>query len=451
MKTACLALTAVLTALLLACEPVPDFCGDGVIYNRDCDFCRGSRAYPLCADEKAAYNPMTQGCVTVQGKEVIGTRCADETVVPSGTPCGGYTLTAAVTPEGKGRFSPPPAKTDYSAGEPLFLGAEATDPDYEFAGWGGTVSSRENGFTHYMAGSNAQVLAVAIFKPKAPGRLVTEAVPRNGGTVYRDPDKESYAAGERVAVTAIPAAGYGFYGWSGADAPAGNTAAVEMTAESRTLAAIFVPAVCALNAKASPDNGGAVYINNAPVTSGGETLNVETAAAALALADEGFRFERWEASGGAKAATPLNWRTAVTIEPGAAEATLTAFFAPDRNGTGDQLPTEMAYAVTVSSAGTGANGGGLYAEGAEVEISVGTAPSGQTFKNWTTASNGVTFADANNAVTTFTMPRNAVTVTANFETSDTGGGGGNNDVDIIMFTDTRDGKKYKSVKIGGQT
>ena len=41
-----------------------------------------------------------------------------------------------------------------------------------------------------------------------------------------------------------------------------------------------------------------------------------------------------------------------------------------------------------------------------------TPPAGQQFKNWT---GSVSFANANSASTSFTMPANAVTVTANFE------------------------------------
>jgi uncharacterized protein (TIGR02145 family) len=87
---------------------------------------------------------------------------------------------------------------------------------------------------------------------------------------------------------------------------------------------------------------------------------------------------------------------------------------PAQNITLRALPPNT-YPVTVTSAGTGATGGGSYAAGAAVSISAGTAPAGKQFKNWTTASNGVTFANANGAATTFTMPANAVTVTANFE------------------------------------
>ncbi|MDL2274036.1 S-layer homology domain-containing protein [Oscillospiraceae bacterium OttesenSCG-928-G22] len=76
------------------------------------------------------------------------------------------------------------------------------------------------------------------------------------------------------------------------------------------------------------------------------------------------------------------------------------------------IPT---YAITVLSAGTGATGGGSYEAGATVTISAGTAPTGMRFKNWTTASLGVTFADSTSSTTTFPMPGHAVGVTANFE------------------------------------
>ncbi|GBU21814.1 hypothetical protein R80B4_01714 [Fibrobacteres bacterium R8-0-B4] len=77
--------------------------------------------------------------------------------------------------------------------------------------------------------------------------------------------------------------------------------------------------------------------------------------------------------------------------------------------------TRMKYRVTVASNGTGGTGGGDYVEDAEVSINAGTAQIGKVFKNWTTTSDGVTFADENSAATTFIMPPNAVTVTAVFD------------------------------------
>jgi uncharacterized protein (TIGR02145 family)/uncharacterized repeat protein (TIGR02543 family) len=76
-------------------------------------------------------------------------------------------------------------------------------------------------------------------------------------------------------------------------------------------------------------------------------------------------------------------------------------------------PDTAKYAVTVTG-GAGATGGGKYKADTIVVISAGTAPADKQFKNWT-SSPAVTFADANNATTTFTMPSSAVTVTAVFE------------------------------------
>ena len=87
------------------------------------------------------------------------------------------------------------------------------------------------------------------------------------------------------------------------------------------------------------------------------------------------------------------------------------------------------YAVTVNS-GTG---GGNYAEGATVSITANAPATGKVFDKWTTT-DGVTFANAKNATTTFVMPAKAVTVTATYKdapvttyavTVNSGTGGGN--------------------------
>ena len=82
-------------------------------------------------------------------------------------------------------------------------------------------------------------------------------------------------------------------------------------------------------------------------------------------------------------------------------------------GAGFNLTAPM-FTVTVNSAGAGATGGGSYAQGTIVNINAGAAPEGKVFDKWTTSGGG-TFADANSASTTFTMPGNAVTVTAEFK------------------------------------
>ena len=89
-------------------------------------------------------------------------------------------------------------------------------------------------------------------------------------------------------------------------------------------------------------------------------------------------------------------------------------FAQIRIGVAAAAPA--AYTVTVESEGTGATGGGKYTEGAAVTINAGTPPDDEHFIRWTT-NDGVTFANANNGITTFTMPAKAVTVTAVFGTT----------------------------------
>ncbi|GBU21223.1 hypothetical protein R80B4_01112 [Fibrobacteres bacterium R8-0-B4] len=621
MTTRKLSLTAaLLTAILLTCEPVPDFCGNGIEYNPDCDFCRGSKAYSLCVNEKRPYNPLVQGCVTETG--LIGTRCADNTVVPAGTPCGGYTLTLAAVPSDAGtlnNLSEP--KQAYSAGDTVELSASAA-AGYDFAGWGGSQPAGGAANARYaMKGSSPQVTVVAVFKPKAAGRLITDVFPKGAGTVMRSSGDNDYvyAADERVTVTAAPAAGFAFYGWSGADVPNADSARITVTMnESKTLAAIFTPAIYTLKAKAEPANGGAVYINLTAVYNDKDSLKVGKTVNVFARADEGFRFKEWKRNDNAYFADDTAQSTTVTIT---ASTTITAVFArggdgtidpplppgtgggsdstgtpPDSNvvggtnctsaatcgsdlmpdgktwmtenlnivtadswcyenspdscakygrlytwdaaktacPTGWHLPSRAEWQTLVDSAGgslagkklkaasgwnnrsdgttgngtddygfsalpgghryysggsfsdagnyggwwtatengsdyafyrnmyyhldnmyeissskdgtlsvrcvgdsvgnpvtppptykvtvtagTGATGNGNYAAGATVSISAGTAPAGQKFKNWTTTSNGVTFANANSAATTFSMPSNAVTVTANFMTDTT--------------------------------
>ena len=74
------------------------------------------------------------------------------------------------------------------------------------------------------------------------------------------------------------------------------------------------------------------------------------------------------------------------------------------------LPT---YEVTLN-AGTGAIGAGTYLEGQRVDITVGTI-AGKRFVNWTADKLSVNFNDVNNPTTYFTMPAEAVVVTAIFE------------------------------------
>lgn len=80
----------------------------------------------------------------------------------------------------------------------------------------------------------------------------------------------------------------------------------------------------------------------------------------------------------------------------------------------------LAFAVTVEGAYSGTTGAGTYVAGDTVRIDAGQRE-GYVFKGWTSA-DGVTFADAAQAATSFTMPDHAVTVTAQWEAVPVQGG-----------------------------
>jgi len=78
------------------------------------------------------------------------------------------------------------------------------------------------------------------------------------------------------------------------------------------------------------------------------------------------------------------------------------------------------YTLTVNGSYASESGAGSYVEGVTVSINAGSR-SNYTFSGWS-SSDGVTFANPNNAATTFTMPARNVNVTAAW--SYNGGGGG---------------------------
>ena len=68
------------------------------------------------------------------------------------------------------------------------------------------------------------------------------------------------------------------------------------------------------------------------------------------------------------------------------------------------------YSVTV----IGGSGSGSYAQGAPVVITANTPAAGSVFSKWVTESQGVSLASVSTSPTTFTMPGNNVTITAEY-------------------------------------
>jgi uncharacterized repeat protein (TIGR02543 family) len=119
---------------------------------------------------------------------------------------------------------------------------------------------------------------------------VTVAVnPVGGGSVLRDPDQTYYAPGTSVSITAVPASGYVFTGWSGSSTSKKATLAGPIDRDL-TLTANFqyIQRTYALTTTASPTGGGSVSrIPDKEAYTSGEQVTV------TATAESGYTFIGW--------------------------------------------------------------------------------------------------------------------------------------------------------------
>jgi len=119
-----------------------------------------------------------------------------------------YTLTVRINRAYGGKVSCSPSQESYAPGARVTVKAKPYR-GYMFVGWTGAADGMSNPVTVIMDGDKE---LRADFKEGYI--LKTKASPYWRGSVYRSPDKALYASGEPVTVTAVPAAGYLFAGWS---------------------------------------------------------------------------------------------------------------------------------------------------------------------------------------------------------------------------------------------
>jgi len=401
---AMLTATAMATATLFTCEKVPDFCGTGALYDPSCQFCFGNEAYNMCGGKD--YNPLTQGCD--RNRNTVGTRCLDESVVPSGTPCGGYTLTIAATPEIGGRAvnNTPPKGPTYGVGEQVIISAIPND-QYKFAGWAGAQLTGGEVASYTMKGNTPQVSIVAMFKHIGKGKLATEAFPKEGGTITLSPNKDTYSD-EPVTVTAANKPGYTFIGWSGDDTSKNATITVFMD-ESKTLVAMFKPVAHTLSVNANPSDAGAVFVNGTALA-GALSQNFGSRGVSVwAIAEKGYTFKNWSGTA-AKFENANNQNTTVTLE---ANATITANFT---RGDGGKVTTpSMICTLTVNKNPEIGGSVSLNPDGRVYNMGIlvtATAkPAGEyRFTGWSDGSKNI----SNDTMTTITMDKNK-TLIAKFQ------------------------------------
>jgi len=345
---------------------------------------------------------------------------------------GDVTYTVRVESAGTGASK----NSAYAAGAKVAISAGEAPAGQKFTNWTTTdedvifADANKTATTFIMPAKNVTVKANFEQIPDGGGgeddsittptpQYYTVTVLGDGTGMTGDGD---YATGDTVAVTAgTPPAGQAFKKWTTTDAAVtfadANRAATTfiMPAKPVTVTAEFESVSTTTPTYTVTVSGG---------TGGGSYAVGATVSITAGTAPTGQVFKNWTTSSNGVTFANANSATTTFKMPSNA-VTVTAEFG--------EAPK---YTVTVSSKWAGAAGSGSYSAGTTVSINAGTAPSGQIFTNWTTSSSGVTFANANSATTTFKMPANAVTVTANFVTG---------------FYDTRDNKFYKTVTIGSQT
>ena len=277
---------------------------------------------------------------------------------------------------------------DYAEGESVTITADEPAYDKLFKEWTGT-----EGLT-FTSGSAST--ATAIFT--MPGHDVTVTATYDTGytlTVRNGTGTGKYAAGAKLTITANnPPDGQRFKEWSGLTSSwiisgSKTTPTVTFTMPSFTHVVIAtyeeIPPACTVTYKVV--NGtwsdGTTADKTETVESGSRPAGVP----AGMIASSGYTGGAWDVNPGT---TTVN-----------GDRTFTYTFEP--------VPT---YAVTVNK-GTG---GGDYAEGESVTITANAPEPGMQFKEWTGAED-LTFTEgsASTSTATFTMPPNAVTLTASYE------------------------------------
>ena len=240
--------------------------------------------------------------------------------------------------------------------------------------------------------------------PPVPRYALTMAAdPAVGGNATDETGRSPYAAGAEVSIKAVANEGCSFVGWTAnitvtfADETAAETT-FTMPAQAVAVTAHFEVAYDLTMAADPVGSGAAIDVGAEGAYAAGATVSIRAEPAA------GYGFINWTAN------------TTVTFDDETAEettftmpaqaVTVTAHFGVTYNLAMAADPVAGGDAIDVA-------GKGAYAAGATVRIRAVANP-GYAFGNWT-GDPTVTFGSVTTAETTFTMPDQAVTVTAHFE------------------------------------
>jgi uncharacterized repeat protein (TIGR02543 family) len=194
-----------------------------------------------------------------------------------------YTLSTSAS---GGTIARSPSQSSYVDGTVVTLTATPSS-GYVFSGWSGSVTGTSNPVTLTM---NANKSVTALFT-----RLYTLTVNASHGSVSKSPSQSTYKSGTSVKLTATPASGYVFTGWSGSASGTTNPLTITMNGD-KTITANFAPSY---SLSVSASHGSIVKSPNQSTFVSGAKVTL------TATADSGYIFTGWSGalSGTANPAT----------------------------------------------------------------------------------------------------------------------------------------------------
>jgi hypothetical protein len=314
-----------------------------------------------------------------------------------------YTLTMAVA--GSGSTSPAVGPHTYTTGASVPITASPAS-GYYFSHWTAPAGSFTNAnsatTTFTMPAQNVTVTANFVEGPPfPPGQYTLTMAVAGSGSTSPAVGPHTYAAGASVPITANPAGGYYFSHWASPAGTFGSTTAATTTftmpAQDVTVTANFtvIPPVQYTLTMTVAGSG-----STSPAV-GPHTYAAGTSVPIAATPAGGYSFVNWAAPAGSFANAGS---AATTFTMPAQNVIVTANFVPVYSLTIAVAPDGSGTAIDLTGASP-------YTAGTIVNVQA-VATAGYTFTNWSAPAG--TFGSATAAATTFTMPAQSVTVTANF-------------------------------------
>jgi uncharacterized repeat protein (TIGR02543 family) len=216
-----------------------------------------------------------------------------------------YNLT--INKIGLGSVSLNPAAGPYDAGTMVTLAA-TPDAGYQFAGWSGDLTDAANPVTITMdADKNVTVTFTALPPPQYTLSVNVVGL----GDVTSNPSSAVHNAGTVVTLTATPAAGYLFAGWSGDLTGSTNPTTITMTADKSVTATFALPPPPKYTLSVN-----VVGFGNVTLSPSGTVHNAGTVVTLTAKPNAGYQLSGWSgAINGAKnpATITMNANKNVTV------------------------------------------------------------------------------------------------------------------------------------------